>query len=575
MLKSKMLVALLTAAMVCVCVPLSLAYDEGSGDDNPKADQMERDLGARRQKSPAIAITERVALQIPRPQLPEGKTMIREVRVTGSTILADAAIEKLKRDYENKELTAGQMRRAADRIRRAYIREGYITSYAYVNAQMLASGVLELIVKEGKTGTVTIQGNQHFSTALLRKKITLKEGQLFNFKQLNHDVFVLNKHQDRKMNITCDPNVETGLTNVTLSVKDKNPFHVVLQADNYGSEYITYKRYKTFLTHNNLTGNDDSLTVKYQVAESQAHTLVDFDYFLPLNNNWKWEVYLMPYKLEDYKGSDNPDTDFEKHAWKWYTILYQTLINEPECELVSSYGFVYKDIDWWKFGQKQKWDKFRALMWGMDLNRVDRYGRWVVSNDFEMGIPRLMGGNTHKDDSTSVQGAGGGYKKNKLTVARRQKLVAGIDFITKANWQLSSQALTGVNCFSVGGIMGVIDNRGYPRAQAPGDRGQSVSAGFSFPAFGMPKHWVTPFSSSKVYDNLKLFTFYDWGQAKLKSPPPGERTTTTLASLGWGFTFNVPDQNLAIRMDMGWPVSNAKPKDGDNVHTWWSVTKGF
>jgi len=577
-------IVLILSLIFAISLTPSLGYatgDDGPDDDSRKSEEFEKTISATRAKSPAIILKERIETQIPKPKLPDGKIKIIQVNVVGSTLLAEEAIARLQSNYEDKELSAKEMQRAADLVTRAYNREGYITSYGYINTEKFDLGILEIKVVEGRTGKINIEGNQHFSTDLLRKKIPLKEGDIFNFQELNLAIFRLNKHADLKAQMTCDPDVQTNLTDVTITVKDKSPMHVTFQVDNYGSEYILKNRYKVFLTHNNITGHDDTMTIKVQRTEADAHQLADIDYIIPINDKWKFEFYYMPYKIEDYYYSDNEETDFEKHARKFYFWFFQSIIDKPDCELVSGYGFVYKDIHWYTGGGDRDWqhaykeDRFRALMWGLDFNRADKWGRWVISNDLEMGIPGIMGSSPDRGDSTSVKGAGSDYKKNIMMIARRQKLFAGIDFIARGRWQLSSQTLTGVNMFSVGGIMGVIDNRGYPRAQAPADAGRSFTGGFSFPPFGIPKTVKIPYSKTKLYDAVKLFTFFDWAEAILKSPKDTEKKSTTLNSAGCGVTVTVPDQSLSMRLDIGWPVSEEAPKDGSRPQYWWSVTKGF
>jgi hemolysin activation/secretion protein len=551
------------------------AADDDSEQSEATSEKMNQSVAGKRATSPEIIIKEQIAKYIPKPALPDGLTLIKQVNVVGSTILAPQAIEALKRKCENRQLTARMIQHAADLVTRAYAREGYITSYGYIDPKELNSGILNIVVKEGRTGKVTIEGNQNFSNDILEKKITLKEGGLFNFQQLNLDVFRVNKHPDRKMKITCDPNVQTGYTDVVLTVKDKSPFHVMLQYDNYGSEDIGYRRYKTFFTYNNLTGHDDSLQWKIQMSESGAHKLTDLDYYIPLNPTWKFNFYLMPYKKEVYLGADNKTKDFEKHAWKWYFFFKQYLVNDPDCELISSYGFMYKQINWYQYGARQAQDHFRSLEWVLDLNRADKYGRWVVNNMFEQGIPSLMGGADSHETRTSVAGAHGQYTRNHLTVARRQKVWNGIDFVTKGHWQESSERLTGVNVFSLGGFMGVIDSRGYPRAQFPGDRGRSLSAGFSVPPFGISRTAKVPGSKTTWYDDIRFFNFVDYAIGLLKRTPDGDDREATLVSAGLGVTFNVPDKNLSMRLDVGWPVSNDEPNDGDGYHILYSITKGF
>jgi hemolysin activation/secretion protein len=572
--KGIVLFFLLALVVVCGSAAVCTAEDD-SEQSEATAEKIDQSVAVKRAKSPEIIIKQQVAQQIPKPTLPGGLTLIKQVNVHGSTILAPRAIEALKRKYENRQCTGRMMQQAADLVTRAYAREGYITSYGYIDPAEIGAGTLNIVVKEGKTGKITIEGNKNFSTDLLEKKITLKEGDLFNFRQLNLDVFRVNKHPDRKMGITCDPNVETGLTDVVLTVKDKSTVHVMLQYDNYGSEDIGYRRYKTYFTHNNLTGHDDSLQYKIQVTESQAHTLMDFDYYIPLNPQWKFNFYLMPYKQEIYLSGDNRSNNFQKHAWKWYFFFKQYLINDPDCEFISSYGFMYKQINWYQYGGRQAQDHFRSVEWVLDLNKADKYGRWVVNNMFEQGIPSLMGGADKDEDRTSVAGAHGQYTRNHLTVARRQKVWNGIDFITKGHWQESSERLTGVNVFSMGGFMGVIDNRGYPRAQFPGDRGRSLSAGFSVPPFGLSRAAKVPGSKTTWYDDIRLFNFVDYAVGVLKRAPAGEDREATLVSAGLGMTFTVPDKSLSMRLDVGWPVSQAKPNDGDGYHVLYSITKGF
>ena len=575
----------LVFVVIAFCAPV-FAFDEDTAEDDLSMVKLQQDISQRREKSPLILIKENIEAQKPKPTLPEGTTLIREVKVSGSTIIAKEAIEKLKAVNTNRELTGKEMQRIADKITRAYSRHGYITSYAYIEPNKLADGVLEIMVVEGKTGKVQIKGNRYFSTDILRKMVTLKEGRIFNFRQLNIDVYRMNRQMDRKASIQVDAGANPGFTDVVLTVKDKSPMHVTFQVDDYGADSILYYRFKTFLIHNNLTGHDDSFTAKIELSRGDAHKIYDLDYFLPLNNNWKFELYALPFKVEDYYKKDNRETDFEKRARKWYFWFYQSLINEPDTELVSSYGFTYMDIFWYKpylaYDERTRMDRFRVFKWDLSLNKADKYGRWIVLNDLQKAVAGMWGGNRVKSDEASVVGSKADYMKNLLTIARRQKLTKEVDFFAKSRWQLSSATLTGVNDFSAGGTCGVIDNRGFPRTQAPADEGRSLSLGFSFPAYMVPKGVNVPYSRTKLYDSLKLFTFWDWSQSILKSPKlattvgdPNDKKITTLRSAGFGFTFNVPDQSLAIRLETGFALSHQIPKDADRTHTWFSVTKTY
>lgn len=567
-----------------------------SGDENEgKADLIESRMQQGKvaaEKFPLeITMMEKIEQEKPKPALPEGKILIKEIAVVGATVLPPEEVNAIIVEFHNRELSGKDMQRCADQVSDWYGLNGYISSYAYVDTAQLSQGILEIKCVEGRVGKVTIKGNHYFSEQVYRDRIGLKEGDVFNVKQLKNRIYQTNRHPDRKVTPDIEPTNTLASTNLVIKVKDKLPVHYTLDQDNYGSENILYKRFKNTFTFNNFTGHDDSLALKAQFAQADAHRLFDLDYFLPLGNKWKWELYIMPKKRENYYYSDNEDTDFEKRAYKWYTYLYQTIYSEPNRELILNYGYVQKFIHWFVHKQKKKQDRFCALLLGFDYMHADDYGTWVISNDMEKGIPRLSGASTAEDEWCSVKGAGGKYFKDEVAIARRQKLFWGIDFLGKIQGQYSDQALTGVNVFSIGGFMGTTDNRGYPRAQLPADSGYYYMAGFSFPAYFIPKDIKVPMGKSTVYNALKFFTFFEYAKAYKKSPQTaqdkaGDSNPETsgkadddrrksLSSAGCGFQFNLPEHGLSTRLDVGWPMDHKVGADGDHAHAWYRVTKSF
>ena len=561
----------LLSLIVFFCAP---AFAEGpdEGEDNGKVRQA---LDATPIPAEILMKTE-IEQERPKPVLPAEKVMIKEVRVLGVTLLPAKEIEEIIQPFKNTEISGKDMQRCADQITDTYNLKGYITSYAYVDPAKLSEGILEIQGVEGKIGKIKIEGNKYFATRIYQKKLGLQEGDVVDYAFLKNNVYRINKNQDRKVKLQLTPGDQPGLTDLTLTVKDKLPLHFTAQVDNYGSMYIMWRRYKAFFISNNLTGHDDSLTAKAQWTEADSHKLYDLDYYIPINNNWTFELYLMPFKKENYMF-ERKVMGMEKKARKWYLYFYQKVIDTPENQFTMNYGFVYKNIFWYAYGDRQAWDKFRAGLLGFDWMIKDNWGTTVVSDDIEMGIPGIWGGADTKPPYTSVANSSGKYKKNHLQVARRQKLIGDIELIFKSHWQMSSSTLTGVNAFSVGGYCGVIDNRGYPRAQYEGDSGFSFHPGLAFPPYFIPKDAKVPlYKDVKWHDALKLFTFYDWADAYKKSYATKDGKSSVWRSAGFGLTLNLPN-SLSIRVDNAFPVSSVgkAPRDGDHCQTWWSVTKGF
>jgi hemolysin activation/secretion protein len=577
--------------LISASVVFAESGDENEGDSVMLESVMQQHKVAEEKLPVEIKMWEKIEQEKPRPVLPEGKVRVREITVVGITALSPRQIRDIIGSFYNRDLSGKEMQRCADQITDWYNLNGFLSSYAYVEPARLNEGILEIKCVEGKVGKVEIKGNRYFSENVYRDRIELKEGDVFNIKLLKNNIYRINKHIDRKVTPNVVSSSTPGLTDIDLSVKDKLPFHFMSQIDNYGSEYILFTRYKGFLIFNNLTGHDDSLQYKIQLTEAGAHTLTDFDYFLPLNNTWKWEFYIMPYKKEVYYYATNEEMDFEKHAFKWYTYLYQTVKSEPNQELVLNYGLVYKFINWYAYGSRAAQDHFVAVLSGFDYVEKDDYGTWVFNEDLEKGIPKMWSASHNKDDRCSVKGSGSKYFKQKLAVARRQKLAWDTDFLFKVTGQYSTQALTGVNVFSVGGYMGVIDNRGYPRASLPADSGYYVMLGFAIPPYFLPKNYVLPATKTPVYNNLRIMPFYEIGVAYKRSPQTArdktggvdpetsgktdDRKLGSLKSAGIGWSWNIPEQRLQMRMDVGFPLGHTLPKDGKRTHILYSITKMF
>lgn len=354
---------------------------------------------------------------------------------------------------------------------------------------------------------------------------------------------------------------------------DQQPVHLTVEMDTYGSWFINQNRYRIITLHNDLTGHDDAMQIKMQWAGKSAHELLDITYRLPLGDKWTWEYYFMPYKAEDYFH------DLEgahKRAWKTYTYMHYNFIKKPGKSFVGDVGFVYKHINWsMPLSVTEARDHFSGVLLGFDMDFTDAYGRTIITDDFELGIPGLFGATEDGVEETSVPGADGKYTKNHLIVARRQKLFEGTHFLIKTHGQWADAVLTGVSAFSVGGYFGIIDMRGYPRAQAYGENGVSVSAGFAFAPYFLPRDMKVPGSKATFFKSTELFTLVDWAWVKKMEPlEEGMTAETTLASGVAGVQMMLPEM-FQLRLEVGWPLTDTEPQDGKDCHVWFRASKTF
>ncbi len=503
------------------------------------------------------------------PPAKEEKVFIKKIVVVGATLFKEEQIREIVSPYENKELTFSEMQKVADLITEFYRQNGYITSRAYIPPQSIAQGTLEIRVLEGSMGDLEIKGNRYFKTSLFEKKITLKKGEPFNYNQLRKNLMKINEHPDRTGKAVLSPGKERGQTDVILEVQDRLPIHYGFEYDNFGSRYIHRDRYTLTLDHNNVTGNDDILSLRMQKAEADTYTLRNLRYLLPFCRDWELGFFGAGSRMKLDEELRDTDSRGDSMLLSLYANKY--LIDEENLDLRLTSGFDYKRVRNYLLGEQNSEDEMRVLKLGFDLDRADAHGRTIFVDEFSYGIPSFMGGLSAVDSDASRTGAGGKFTKWNIYLLRLQRMPLNSSLLWKNNLQISPYILTAVEQFQLGGIT---NNRGYPPAEKVGDEGMSSTLELSMPCFLIPDTMNVPFTQDKLHDAFRVIAFYDWGHTNLHNPQSGENKHETLRSAGWGMRLNLPQRDLSIRLEFGWPMDNT-PSDGHHLRTWLQATKSF
>jgi hemolysin activation/secretion protein len=501
------------------------------------------------------------------------KVFVKKIEVTGVTVFPKEKIREIVKDYEGKELSVREIHKVADLITDLYRQKEYLTSRAYIPPQDLTGGILEIRVLEGKMGDLKIEnpGKVYFSDKLIKSKVRIKKGEYFDYERLRKSLIKINEHPDRTAKAVLAPGTEPGQTDVVLIIDDQRTYHAGFEYDNFGSRYIGKDRYTLTFDHNNLTGHDDILSLKYLMSDGDHYDLESLRYLLPLGYTWEMGLYAVHSELELAEEFEATEAEGKSTIASVFANKY--LVDEENLEIKLTSGFDYKHIRNFQLGIETSRDEMRIAKLGLDVDKTDRWGRTLLINEFSYGIPDLWGSLDAVDDEASRDGAGGKFTKWNITLIRLQSLPFpnNATLLWENQFQVSPYILTSSEEFQIGGIR---NNRGYPPAEKTGDEGLSSTVELSTPVSFMSKDWTVPFSQTKVYDALRFVAFYDWGHTEVHRPAAGEGKKETLSSAGCGLRFNMPEQDLSVRVEFGWPLMET-PSDGDHMHSWVKVSKSF
>src|SRR5690349_1821594 len=190
------------------------------------------------------------------------QVFVRDVMVTGNTVFSEAEINEVTAPYKNRTLTTEDLERLRLALTLMYINKGYLTSGAIIPDQEVQAGVVAVHIIEGRLADINVEGNRWFRSSYIRNRIELGKETPVRLEPLQDQLQIL--QQDRRIeriNAELKPADQQGESILNVRVKDKQPFHAGIEVNNYQTPLVGEIRGIGTLTHDNLTGNGDPLSL--------------------------------------------------------------------------------------------------------------------------------------------------------------------------------------------------------------------------------------------------------------------------------------------------------------------------
>lgn len=137
-------------------------------------EQSSRELPERAPKSPAMSSEVRAALS----SESTVRFLLKGWRITGNSAITEAELLPLISDLPDTEVGFAQLHEGAARLTRYYRSRGYPLARAYLPAQDIEHGVVEVAVLEGRFGKVTFENDSHVRDDVLIRYLAPLRGQL-------------------------------------------------------------------------------------------------------------------------------------------------------------------------------------------------------------------------------------------------------------------------------------------------------------------------------------------------------------------------------------------------------------
>lgn len=144
-----------------------------------------------------------------------------DVRISGVTVFKPEEVVKPFLALRGQTLNLREVQKLIKELEKRYSDEGYVLARV-IDLQIQPGGILELKVAEGEIEAIRIVGNEETRDYVIRRELTLKPGQLFNFKKMEEDlrrVYNLNYFED--LGIKYEPGKTLDKVVIVINVKEK------------------------------------------------------------------------------------------------------------------------------------------------------------------------------------------------------------------------------------------------------------------------------------------------------------------------------------------------------------------
>ena len=524
-----------------------------------------------RQVEPArasvVPAVEPVDIAAPRPTAVEpGATTVRVRQwvLEGNTLLTQAQVDWLLRNFTNVDISLKQINEAAAWVQRAYEEDGWLARVV-LPQQDVTNGVVRMQVLEAQLGAVILdeQGASRVSPEVVQAVVNhaLTPGAALNTHRVNRGLLLADDLSGVSVTGQLKSGQAEGSTDVLVRTMAEPAYQLEAGIDNGNSRSVGEWRAVGTVQWLSPLGRGESFSAQGLKAEGAEYLRLAAS--TPLGSSGlKGNVAIshMDYKVVT-KGDNGVVPNIKGSAQTLSADVAYPLIRSRAQNLYLTAGLEQRNYD--SFADNTLSNDYRvtATSLGVSGNHFDNLGG-AGSNAYSL---TWVSGRVKKLDPASGNDEAtlGSYNKVRWALSRQQAVAKGITLFASIQGQhTGSKPLDSSENMSLGGPSGV---RAYPVGEASGPQGAVASLELRWAV--SPEWLITP--------------FYDHGRVQKRNDDA--LRDYSLKGAGVSVTWTGPDgwvakATYARRMGNNPnPASNGKDQDG-SLHkdrVWVSLNRSF
>lgn len=510
--------------------------------------------------------TSRVEIEVEREEPPAGpeeeglRIHVKAFRITGQDIYSQEELQELVRNSVGRDLTLDELQAIAQKIAEHFRKSGYIVANAYLPAQDVAEGILEIIVVPGKYEGIDIRNQSRLDSKIVENWLSvIQPGDYVKKDVLERALLLMSDTSGVSIKATLAPGKSTGTTTLIVDITDSGEITGTFSLNNHGNYYTGQGRGRVSVDFNNLGGQGDVLSLDDTYSGGGLNNAA-LQYLLPVGKDGA--RLGVSYSTMNYKlGKEFKALEFDGKSKGAGIFASYPVIRSRDTNLFAQIGYDVRRLTDNGFGIKMS-DK-RDNVWSIGLNGASRdesgfnmYDLTIATGDLSFKGGRSIFGEPAEDIDQSTAKTAGRYTKINLGFSRQQLMSERLSFLFRVSGQTASKNLDSSQKLYLGGANAV---RAYAEGEASGDQGYLVTGEL---------RWSLP---TRSVPSLQLAAFIDHGRVTVhKKPWNGSGDNSLILSgAGLGLIANI-HKDYTVRLDYAKKISaetdTAAP---DKSGRWW------
>jgi len=496
---------------------------------------------------------------------------VKAFHFTGVTVFKSSQLQALLADSIGKTLGFAELETAANTITVFYRQQGYFGATAYLPAQEIKDGVVEITVVEGRLGKIKLKRNQG-----VRLKESIARGYLdhipadrpLNEREVERALLLLNDLPGISVSGVLEPGATAGVGDLSIQMSEGRRVAGSVEYDNSGARSTGENRVGVGVSVNNPSGRGDQLTLRALQGQGGGMKNVSAAYAIPVNSiGTKAEVNVsaLDYRL----GKEFASLQASGEARVVGAKVSHSFIRSRSLNVIGQAGVERKKLEDRIDASNSLSDKTsRNLSLRLAADQVDD---WMGGGANYLAVSMTRGRLVLDTPGVSAQDAGpggrqtqGSFQKWNYSASRQQVLASQLSVYAAVNGQAAGKNLDSSEKFTLGGPYGV---RAYPAAEAAADEGMvaNLELRYILPQTLLPGEWM-------------LTGFVDAGRARINKDPLPTDSDNMRTLYGNGIGLNWAGyKGVNLRTSLAWSGPERIQADASdrNPRLYMQMSMGF